>query len=256
MELLWRLPLGLVGGLIALWTFPTENIWALAPVMVIVIAASVTGAGFWSASLVGFVAGMAFYIAHIEWISQYLGPIPLIALSVLQSIYFALGLGAWAFLYSRLSKRNGFSSPLVLSLVFASIWTAREWLANNFPYGGFPWSRLSMTQSDSILANYAFLGGMSLVSFLVAFVGILLYFSISTIRENNKLPIATGVAVIATFALAFLIPVGNTEKVGEIRIAAVQGNANAGLFANPDRGSILRNHISASELIPRSEIGE
>jgi apolipoprotein N-acyltransferase len=255
MELLWRLPLGLVGGLIALWTFPTENIWALAPVMVLVIAASVTGASFWAASLVGFVAGMAFYIAHIEWISQYLGPVPLIALSVLQSIYFALGLGVWAFLYSRLSKQKGFSSPLALSVVFASIWTAREWLANNFPYGGFPWSRLSMTQSDSILANYAFLGGMSLVSFLVAFIGILLYFAINTIRASNKLPIATGVAVIATFALAFLIPVGNTEKVGEIRIAAIQGNANAGLFANPDRGSILRNHISASELIPRSEIG-
>ena len=135
MELLWRIPLGLVGGLIALWTFPTENIWILAPVMVLVIAASVTGASFWSATLVGFVAGMAFYIAHIEWISQYLGPVPLIALSVLQSLYFGLGLGAWAFLYSRISKQKGFSSPLVLALVFASVWTSREWLANNFPYG-------------------------------------------------------------------------------------------------------------------------
>ncbi len=256
MELLWRLPLGLVGGLIALWTFPTENIWILAPVMVLLIAASVTGASFWVASMVGFVAGMAFYISHIEWISQYLGPLPLIALSVLQSIFFALGLGAWAYLYNRLSKQKGFSTPLVLSLVFASVWTSREWLANNFPYGGFPWSRLSMTQSDSILANYAFLGGMSLVSFAVALIGISIFFGIKTIRENNKLPIASGVTVVALFALAFLVPTGNTEKVGEIRIAAVQGNANAGLFANPERGSILNNHISASDLIPRSEIGD
>lgn len=256
MELLWRLPLGLVGGLIALWTFPTENIWILAPVMVLIIAASVTGASFWAANLVGFVAGMAFYISHIEWISQYLGPLPLIALSVLQSIFFALGLGAWAFLYNRLSKQKGFSTPLVLSLIFASLWTSREWLANNFPYGGFPWSRLSMTQSDSILANYAFLGGMSLVSFVVALIGISIFFAIKTIRENNKLPIASGVTVVALFALAFLIPIGSTEKVGDIRIAAVQGNANAGLFANPERGSILNNHINASDLIPRSEIGD
>lgn len=255
-ELLWRLPLGLFGGLIALWTFPTENIWILAPVMVVLLAASVTGASFWAANLVGFVAGMAFYIAHIEWISQYLGPLPLIALSVLQSLYFALGLGAWAFLYSRLSKQKGFSSPLVLSLVFASIWTAREWLANNFPYGGFPWSRLSMTQSDSVLANYAFLGGMSLVSFAVAFIGAAIFFGLKIIRENNRVPIASGITVLVIFALGFLIPVGNTEKVGEMRIAAVQGNANAGLFANPERGSILRNHISASELIPSSEIGD
>ena len=255
-ELLWRLPLGLFGGLIALWIFPTENIWVLAPVMVLVIAASVTGANFWAASLVGFVAGMSFYIAHIEWISQYLGPVPLIALSVLQSLYFALGMGAWAFLYSRLSKQKGFSSPIVLSLIFASVWTAREWLANNFPYGGFPWSRLSMTQADSVLANYAFLGGMSLVSFAVAFIGIALFFAAKQIRSTNKLPIASAVSIIAIFALGFLIPVGSTEKVGEIRVAAVQGNANAGLFANPDRGSILQNHINATELIPRSEIGE
>lgn len=256
MELLWRLPLGLVGGLIALWTFPTENIWILAPIMVLIIAASVTGAGFWAANLVGFVAGMAFYISHIEWISQYLGPLPLIALSVLQSIFFALGLGAWAFLYNRLSKQKGFSKPLLLSLIFASVWTSREWLANNFPYGGFPWSRLSMTQSDSILANYAFLGGMSLVSFVVALIGISIFFAIKSIRENNKLPVASGATVVALFALAFLIPIGGTEKVGEIRIAAVQGNANAGLFANPERGSLLNNHISASDLIPRSEIGD
>ncbi len=254
-ELLWRLPVGLLGGLIALWIFPTENIWILAPIMVLVIATSVTGAGFWSASLVGFVAGMAFYIAHIEWISQYLGPVPLIALSVLQAVYFGFGLGAWAFLYQRLSKTKALSSPMVLSLAFASIWTAREWLANNFPYGGFPWSRLSMTQSESVLANYAYLGGMSMVSFLVAFIGIALFFGIKIIREKNAVPIASGISVIAIFAFAFLIPVGNTEKVGEIRVATVQGNANAGLFANPDRGSILNNHLSASELIPRSELG-
>ncbi len=256
MELLWRIPLGLVGGLIALWTFPTENIWLLAPVMVLVISASVTGASFWSATLVGFVAGMAFYIAHIEWISQYLGPVPLIALSVLQSLYFGLGLGAWAFLYSRISKQKGFSSPLVLALVFASVWTAREWLANNFPYGGFPWSRLSMTQADSVLANYTFLGGMSLTSFAVAFIGVSLFFTIKLVREQNKLPISSAVSIVAIFVIGLLIPVGSTEKVGEIRIAAVQGNANAGLFANPDRGSILRNHLSASEQIPNSEIGD
>ena len=253
-ELLWRLPLGLIGGLIALWTFPTENIWILAPIMVTVIAASVTGAGFWAATLVGFVAGMAFYIAHIEWISQYLGPVPLIALSVLQSIYFALGLGAWAFLYNRLSKKAGFSNPLALALIFASLWTAREWLANNFPYGGFPWSRLAMTQSESILANYAYLGGMSLISFAVALIGFLLFLAFRQIRSQNKLPITAAVTIGAIFLIGFVIPIGNTEKSGEMKIAAIQGNANAGLFANPDRGSILENHINATELIPQNQL--
>ncbi|MEY2695535.1 MAG: apolipoprotein N-acyltransferase, partial [Actinomycetota bacterium] len=42
--------------------------------------------------------------------------------------------------------------------------------------------------------------------------------------------------------------------VGEIRIAAVQGNALAGLFANHDRGTILQNHLDASYAnIPNDE---
>jgi apolipoprotein N-acyltransferase len=36
------------------------------------------------------------------------------------------------------------------------------------------------------------------------------------------------------------------EQTGEIKIAAVQGNANAGLFSNLERGTILNNHLDAT----------
>ena len=32
-ELVWRIPLGALGGLLALYAFPTENIWILAPLI-------------------------------------------------------------------------------------------------------------------------------------------------------------------------------------------------------------------------------
>jgi apolipoprotein N-acyltransferase len=43
---------------------------------------------------------------------------------------------------------------------------------------------------------------------------------------------------------------------GSIVVAAVQGNANAGLFANTARGSILRNHIEASKQIEAEANGQ
>ena len=39
----------------------------------------------------GFVFGAAFYFTHIEWASLFLGPLPMSALSVLQSLFVALG---------------------------------------------------------------------------------------------------------------------------------------------------------------------
>ncbi|MEN9872961.1 MAG: apolipoprotein N-acyltransferase, partial [Actinomycetota bacterium] len=89
-ELWWRIPLAMIGGLIALYIFPTENIWVLSPLVPALILIATLGMGFRLALLTGFLAGQVYYIAHIEWISLYLGPVPLLALSTLMSIYFAL----------------------------------------------------------------------------------------------------------------------------------------------------------------------
>lgn len=58
----------------------------------------------------------------------------------------------------------------------------------------------------------------------------------------------------ATVLIVALIPVitptsFTTEQVGTRVIAAVQGNANAGLFSNAKQGTILQNHLDASELV-------
>jgi apolipoprotein N-acyltransferase len=40
-----------------------------------------------------------------------------------------------------------------------------------------------------------------------------------------------------------------TSAQGQLRVAAVQGNANAGLFSNETPGTILRNHLDAAEAV-------
>jgi len=60
--------------------------------------------------------------------------------------------------------------------------------------------------------------------------------------------------VIATILLVALVPIVTptsftTTMIGTKVVAAVQGNANAGLFSNVERGTILQNHIDATELV-------
>lgn len=248
-ELLWRVPLALVSGLVALYTFPTENIWILAPLIPGLLLISILGLGFWWAWVLGFLAGQAFYFSHIEWISLYLGPVPLIALSTLQSLYYAFGAALTAWLYKKMKPRG--IELFYFGFAATSIWTLREFLANNFPYGGFPWSRMAMTQTDSFMMKWVFWGGMSLLTFMVTLIGILAALWVLNRTGRAKLPARP---VIVTILLVALVPIVTptsftTTMIGTKVVAAVQGNANAGLFSNVDRGTILQNHLDATELV-------
>ena len=254
-ELWWRLPLALLGGLIALYAFPTENVWILAPLIPALILLATLGMNFWGAYLVGFLAGQAFYVAHIEWIALYLGPVPLIALSTLMSVYFALGVAVTAWIWKKLKPKA--SHYFGFAFIAAGIWTSREWLAINFPYGGFPWSRLSMTQAYGPLANWSFWGGLSLLSFAIALLGALIAMFVFSLKAKrvNRFPYAIAAAGIALIPVATPTTLFNPE-VGTKVVAAVQGNAKAGLFANQTPGTILQNHLDASELIFRSDLAD
>ena len=254
-ELWWRLPLALIGGLLALYTFPTENVWVLAPLIPALILLATLGMSFWGACLVGFVAGQAFYIAHIEWIALYLGPVPLIALSTLMSLFFAVGVGVTAWIWKKLKPKAG--QYFGFAFIAAGIWTTREWVVINFPYGGFPWSRLSMTQAYGPLANWSFWGGLSLLSFAIALLGALIAMFVFSLKAKrvNRIPYAIAAAAIALIPVATPTTLFNPE-VGTKVVAAVQGNAKAGLFANHTSGTILQNHLDASELIFESDLAD
>lgn len=255
-QLFWRVPVSILSGLIALYSFPTENVWILAPLIPALFLIAILGAGFWWAVFLGFLSGQAFYISHIEWISLYLGPVPLLALSTLQSLYFALGAGATAWLYKKLKPKG--KELYFFAFAAASLWTLREFIANNFPYGGFPWSRLAMTQTDSFMSKWVFWGGMSLLTFAVALIGSLLALWAINRTGRNRMPIRVSIATVLVVALIPLVtPTGiTTTEIGSRVIAAVQGDANAGLFSNVERGTILQNHLDATELVFQNELAD
>jgi apolipoprotein N-acyltransferase len=247
-----RILLALLGGLSSSLAFPRENLTPIIFISVIALFLSVYQLKVIPAFLIGLIGGLSFYLSQIEWMSLYLGPVPWVALSTLEAIIFALGMAAIAFSWrhlssARLPKHLG---PTIISLSLATIWTAREWISISLPYGGFPWSRLAQTQSDTFLAKWVYWGGLGLLTFVLAFISAAVTVAIigrAKLRSVSTIPVL-GLVLLA-LAVPALTQIDPGAQSGTIRIGAVQGNANAGLFANPERGSILQNHLDASQAL-------
>jgi apolipoprotein N-acyltransferase len=255
-----RILLAIVGGLSSSLAYPREGLWPVIFVSVIALLLSIRGLSFWSAFWVGYLGGFCFYVSQIEWMSHYLGPVPLLALSTLEAFFFGLGMSliakAWRWLAEK--PTNSLRS-LQIALAIATIWTAREWVSTNLPYGGFPWSRLAMSQSESPLADWVFFGGQPLLTFVIVMISSLVLSLAIGVRQNGWRTRSAGfmaLILVGLIALPALFVVPAEAENGSLVVAAVQGNANAGLFANTSRGSILRNHLEASNLIESKAKGQ
>jgi apolipoprotein N-acyltransferase len=204
------------------------------------------GRSAWGALLVGFVAGVSFYLVHVSWTALYLGPVPWVALSVLESLFFALGalLITLAFRFVPIVWGNRFGRLVLLPVVVAGLWTAREALVSTWPYGGFAWGRLALSQSESPFAPLVAWVGLSGLSFLMVWLVVL---TIQVVREPGALTLFTRIAVpAAAIAAVLAIPAVPIVTSGTSTIAAVQGNAKAGYFDRREPGDILMAQASAS----------
>jgi apolipoprotein N-acyltransferase len=239
-----RLAIALLSGSISYLAYPSPNFWPAIFLSVAGLYVSIRGLNFWRGVLVGFVGGAAYYVAQIYWISQYLGPEPLIGLASIEAVIFCVGSGfiAWT------SKR--ISNSYFLSGLVSSIWVGREWFATHFPYGGFPWSRVAMSQADSPLAFWVSLGGFGVLSFVIVYISVLAVELLKVISAKSVLALTTATA------LVFIIPIALSQipskQIGTLKIAGIQGNANAGLFAHEAPGTIRDNHLEATSKLLKS----
>ena len=226
--------------------FPDLGIWPLTFVGVGLMLIVQVGRSAWGALLTGFVASVSFYLVHISWITLYLGDVPWIALSVLQSIFFAIGalLITLAFRWIPQVWSTPHGRVGLLPLVVAGLWTAREALVSTWPYGGFAWGRVALSQSESPFAPLVAWVGVSGLSFLVVWI---VAFLLQFLREPIvSVPSLRLLAPAAAVAVLLALPAWPIVERGTATIAAVQGNGKAGYFDEREPGDILAAQAAAT----------
>ena len=249
-----RLVSAVLGGICLTLAFPGYGIWPLAPVGVAFAAIATMGARARVGWTVGMVTGLVFFVPTLSWAgTDFLGVIPWLGLSVLQSLYF--GFQGW--LSGLLSRRVGWIAALGIALA----WVVQEALRGRTPYGGFPWVRLAFSQADSPLGHLAAVGGAPLVTFVTALVGALLAVGARTAypawRKRRQpatgLPDATPDPAARMAPLRYAVPAVLLVGAGLLvplpldgpsaRVLAIQGNVpRPGLDFNAERRAVLDNH--------------
>jgi apolipoprotein N-acyltransferase len=103
--------------------------------------------------------------------------------------------------------------------------------------------------SESFLSQLVYFVGISGLTFVSVFMTVAVLQALEAGRnalKGNVLSLSASVIAVAT-AWLFIVP--SSAESGELTVAAVQGNANAGLFANAEKGTFLRNHLDATALL-------
>lgn len=238
-----KLLIAAASGFLLSLAYPNANIWILAPIAIFGLFWAMSGLKFWMTVLASTVFGAMFYGFHVSWMTLYLGPIPWAGLVFAMTCGFTLA-GALHFISNKFLAADKSSAIYIWlwPLVNASIWILRESIMNVFPYGGFPWGRVGLSQSMSPLAELASWLGITGISFFIVWLSAYVYALISSRRMNLKL-----LAVpVATILVAVLIPTWPVIYGDSIRVLAVQGNANARLDSRDPPGTVLGNHFQTT----------
>jgi apolipoprotein N-acyltransferase len=225
--------------------FPEQDLWPLTFVGIAMVLLALIGRTVGASLLVGIVAGLSFYLVHVSWTALYLGPIPWLALCVLEALFFMIGSMLITLAY-RWVPRAWPSAPGRLGLVpvvVAGLWTGREALASVWPYGGFAWGRVALSQSESPFATLVAWLGVSGLSFVMVW---LVAFLVACALEVPVAATQRGVLAIGSIALVLAVPAWPVLSSGTISVGAVQGNGPAGYFQKAAAGEVMNTQTSAT----------
>ncbi|WP_455904893.1 apolipoprotein N-acyltransferase [Microbacterium sp.] len=247
------LPVAALAALLMNLSYPDAAVWALAFPATALLLVALIGRRVGGALAVGLIYGVIFFGLLVSFTSRYLGPLPWAALSVLEGVLTAVALILITLAYRWIPTAfpGAWARLLLLPAVVAALWVGREVFVGSWPYGGFPWARLGMSQAESPLAPVTSWIGVSGLSFLMVFLVALL---IQVIRERAwRRPTALIAPVIVTVAL-LITPLFPTTVTGSMRIAAVQGNGPSGYFDERQPYSLIDAQTDATEPLYREDV--
>ncbi len=215
----WAVPAALAGGVALAAAFPPAGFWPLAAAGPALLAVALWRSRLRRALVTGLAFGAAFYFPLLAWLVNVAWYV-WVALAVAETLIFAvLTLGQWLLLRLR-------AWPAAV----ACWWVAAEAIRDRWPFGGFPWGRLAMSQAGAPTARWVAVGGPPLLTFLLALAGgclagLLLALAPGTDRRRRVIA-AMALAGAVCLALAGrLLPVdGQPPGTPTAVVAAVQGD--------------------------------
>ncbi|MFT4213833.1 MAG: apolipoprotein N-acyltransferase [Microbacterium sp.] len=225
--------------------YPSLGWWPLAFVGVAMSLVTLIGRSAWGAWAVGSVFAASFYLVHIVWITRYLGLVPWFALAGIETLLSGVGAIAITLAYRWLPcvAPGAWGRLLALPVLVAGLWTAREQFLGSWPYTGFPWGRVGMSQSESPLAHLVSWTGVSGLTFAMVFftAAVIQWVRVGRYRQlTAALPAATTAAVLV------LLPQFPTTDAGTWTVASVQGNGPAGYFDDRDPYAVFQSQLDAT----------
>jgi apolipoprotein N-acyltransferase len=244
LRLRWALLVALAGGLLLAVSFPPVGIWPLAPLGVALLTVALAGRNLRASFACGLVFGVAFFFPLLSWV-----------INVWWFAWTALALGSAVILaVLAIAQRLLLRLP-GWPLAVAGWWVSLEALRDRFPFGGFPWGRLAMSQASAPTAGWAAVGGAPVLSFVVALVGASLGWLILSALGRRPVLRALALpalAVVVTAGLAAaggLLPVDPTAGAKTAEVAAVQGNVPRArnLPEELNDTEVTGNHTRATE---------
>ncbi len=220
--------------------------WLVFPAIAMVLLTNI-GRSLWGSVLVGAVYAASFHLIHIVWITRYLGPVPWFALTGLETVLFAAGTVFVTLAYRWLPRvaPGRLGRVVVLPLVVAAAWTTRELWMGTWPYTGFPWTRIGMSQAATPLGHVASWVGVSGLTFLMVLAVAMVIEAVRTSRTVPR-PVLSFLPALVVSAVLALTPAFPTTPAGTMRVGSVQGNGPAGYFDDRSERSVFQAQLDAT----------
>jgi apolipoprotein N-acyltransferase len=261
-RLTWALLAALAGGLALAAAFPPAGVWPLAVAGPALLAVALSGRSLRGSLLTGLVFGAAFFFPLLSWVLN-VAWYAWLALALADTVIFAV----LAVAQRLLLRLPGW--PVAV----AGWWVAAEALRDRWPFDGFPWGRLAMSQGSAPTRGWAAIGGAPLLTFAVALAGATLGWLLLTLLSRERrasrsgtlraVPLFPVTAFAVTAALACLPavlpldPVPAGSKTTEV--AAIQGNVPRArtLAEQLNAWTVTPSHFATTEkLAARAAAGQ
>jgi apolipoprotein N-acyltransferase len=238
----WALLISLAGGLALFAAFPPVDAWPLAFAGPGLLVVALAGRSLRASFGCGLVFGLALFVPLISWLVNEAWYAWVILAGVLALIFAVLAVG----------QRLLLNLPYWPAAV-AGWWVLVEGIRDRWPYA-FPWGRLAMSQSVAPDVRWVAIGGVPLLSFLIALTGAMLARAILALLADRTAwrslrgPVAAAVVTAGLVLAGGLLPVDPVGGAPTAQVAAIQGNVPRArdLSQQLAASQVTQNHAEAT----------